>query len=158
MFNFAWSELGMIAVVALILIGPKDMPVAIRTVTELIRKARRMAGEFQTHVDDLVREANLTEVRDQISELRNYDIRGEIERQIDPDGSLTATLNEKLIEHDTPVAEYSPQMIDQPPEVDEVPTPAYAAADGADPPAFIPPGVSLPELAPAFIPPGIRRF
>ena len=46
MFDFAWSELGLIAVVAMILIGPKDMPVAIRSVTGWIRKARRMAAEL----------------------------------------------------------------------------------------------------------------
>ena len=49
--------------VALIAIGPKDMPVAIRTVTGMIKKARRMAAEFQTHVDEMVREADLDEVQ-----------------------------------------------------------------------------------------------
>ena len=80
MFDFAWSEIGLIAAVALILIGPKDMPVAIRTITDMIKKARRMASEFQTHVDEMMREADLHEVRDQINEIRNFDIRGEIER------------------------------------------------------------------------------
>jgi sec-independent protein translocase protein TatB len=55
MFDFAWSELGLIAVVAMILIGPKDMPLAIRSVTGWIKKARRMASEFQSHVDEMVR-------------------------------------------------------------------------------------------------------
>src|SRR5580658_5524022 len=91
MFDFAWSEIGLIAAVALILIGPKDLPVAIRTITDMIKKARCMAGEFQTHVDEMMREANLGEVRDQISAIRNFDIRGEIERQIDPDRSLRDT-------------------------------------------------------------------
>ena len=63
MFDFAWSEIALIAVVALIAIGPKDMPVAIRAVTGWIKKARRMAAEFQTHVDEMVREADLSEVR-----------------------------------------------------------------------------------------------
>ena len=44
MFDFAWSEIGVIAAVALILIGPKDLPVAIRAVTDMIKKARRMAS------------------------------------------------------------------------------------------------------------------
>ena len=79
MFDFAWSEIGLIAAVALILIGPKDMPVAIRTIADMVKKARRMAGEFQTHVDEMLREANLHEVRDQITSIRNFDIRGEIE-------------------------------------------------------------------------------
>jgi len=44
MFDFAWSEIAVIAAVALVLIGPKDMPVAIRTITGMIKKARRMAA------------------------------------------------------------------------------------------------------------------
>lgn len=91
MFDFAWSEIGLIAAVALILIGPKDMPVAIRTITDMIKKARRMASEFQGHVDEMMREANLGDVRDQISSIRNFDIRGELERHIDPDRSLRDT-------------------------------------------------------------------
>ena len=39
-----------------------------------------MAREFQTHVDEMMREANLSEVRDQISAIRNFDIRGEMEQ------------------------------------------------------------------------------
>ncbi len=91
MFDFAWSEIGLIAAVALILIGPKDLPVAIRTITDMIKKARRMASEFQTHVDEMMREANLHEVRDQISAIRNFDVRGEIARHVDPDHSLRDT-------------------------------------------------------------------
>jgi Tat protein translocase TatB subunit len=78
MFDFAWSEFALIAVVAMIAIGPKDMPAAIRAVTGWVKKARRMAAEFQTHVDEMVREADLSEVRASINE-SNFDIRGEIE-------------------------------------------------------------------------------
>ena len=63
MFDFAWSEIALIGIVALVAIGPKDLPVAIKAVAEMIKKARRMAGEFQTHVDEMVREANLHDVR-----------------------------------------------------------------------------------------------
>ena len=91
MFDFAWSEIALIAVVAMIAIGPKDMPVAIRAVTGWVKKARRMAAEFQTHVDEMVREADLSEVRASINEIRNFDIRGEIEKTIDADGSIRST-------------------------------------------------------------------
>jgi sec-independent protein translocase protein TatB len=57
MFDFAWSEIALIALVALIAIGPKDMPVAMRAVTGMIKKARRMAAEFQGHVDEMRRYA-----------------------------------------------------------------------------------------------------
>jgi sec-independent protein translocase protein TatB len=98
MFDFAWSELGLIAAVALILIGPKDLPVAIRTITDMIKKARRMASEFQTHVDEMMREADMHEVRDQIASIRNFDFRGEIERHIDPDRSLRDTFASNPLE------------------------------------------------------------
>src|SRR3954471_20989413 len=91
MFDFAWSELALIAVVAMIAIGPKDMPAAIRAVTAWIKKARRMAAEFQTHVDEMVREADLSEVRASINEIRNFDIKGELEKTIDADGSIRST-------------------------------------------------------------------
>jgi len=70
MFDFAWSEIMLIGAVALIAIGPKDMPAAIRTVTGMIKKARRMASEFQTHVDDMVREAELGDVKQAFNDLR----------------------------------------------------------------------------------------
>ena len=64
MFDFAWSEIVLIGAVALIAIGPKDMPAAIRTVSSMVKKARRMAAEFQTHVDEMVREADLGDVQE----------------------------------------------------------------------------------------------
>src|ERR1700761_459387 len=94
MFDFAWSEIALIGVVALIAIGPKDLPVAMKTISELIKKARRMAGEFQTHVDEMVREADLGEVRDSINQIRNFDLKGVIKRTIDEDGSLERTLKD----------------------------------------------------------------
>jgi sec-independent protein translocase protein TatB len=94
MFDFAWSEIALIGVVALIAIGPKDMPAAIKTVAQMVKKARKMAAEFQTHVDEMVRDADLHEVRDQVTQLRNFDFRGEIERHVDSDGTIKRALNE----------------------------------------------------------------
>ena len=124
MFDFAWSEIALIAGVALVLIGPKDMPVAIRTVTGMIKKARRMASEFQTHVDEMVREANLDEVRSQINEIRNFDVRSHVERAVDPDGALRNTFNERL--NLTPT-----QTVDPLPEVIVPEPPASGGASAA---------------------------
>ena len=52
------------------------MPAAIRAVTNALKKARRMAAEFQTHVDEMVREANLDEVRKEFQQIRNFDFKG----------------------------------------------------------------------------------
>src|SRR5271165_7009952 len=128
MFDFAWSEMAVIAAVALVLIGPKDMPVAIRAITGMLKKARRMAGEFQTHVDEMVREANLTEVREQINEIRNFDVKGEMERAVDADGSLRSTFAGNPMQ----------------PAITPSPPPAATAAAAPAPPAFLPPGTPPP--------------
>ncbi|WP_084623096.1 Sec-independent protein translocase protein TatB, partial [Acidisphaera rubrifaciens] len=94
MFDFAWSEIAVVTVVALVVIGPKDMPVALKAVTDMIKKARRMAGEFQTHVDEMMREADLGEVREQFNEIRNFNLRSTIERAVDGDGTIRRTLTE----------------------------------------------------------------
>lgn len=53
----------MIAVVAIIVIGPKDLPKALRTIGQWVNKIKGMAREFQTHVDDMVRESELDDLR-----------------------------------------------------------------------------------------------
>ena len=164
MFDFAWSEFALIAVVALIAIGPKDMPVAIRAVTGWIKKARRMAAEFQTHVDDMMREADLHEVRESINEIRNFDIKGEMERTIDPDGSLRAEFASNPLEP-AQASSVEELAVSEPVAGSAVmelePAPAEQPA-AAQAPAFIPPNAvpppepqqSEPE-APAFIPPEV---
>jgi len=153
-FDFAWSELALIGVVALIAIGPKDLPVAIKTVASMIKKARRMAGEFQTHVDEMVREANLDEVRSQINQIRNFDIKGEIEKAVDEDGSLKQTLSGNPLDPvwSPPVTEaVAPEVAAPDPVVEE---PAVAE-DRKMVPAFIPPEIATRPAPPAFIPPDI---
>ena len=95
MFDFAWSEIALIGIVALVFIGPKDMPVAIRTITTLLKKGRKLAGEFQTHVDEMVREADFGEARDQLRQLRSFNVRGQIMKALDEDGSIKRTLQQK---------------------------------------------------------------
>lgn len=68
MFDVSWQELLLIGVVAVVVIGPKDLPVAIRTVAQWVKKAREMAGEFQRGVDEMVREAELSDVRKQVEQ------------------------------------------------------------------------------------------
>jgi sec-independent protein translocase protein TatB len=172
MFDFAWSEIALVGVVALIAIGPKDMPVAIRTMTTAIKKMRRMAGEFQGQMDELVREANLTEVRDQIQEIRGgLNVRQQIGRMIDPDRSIRSAFADPMAAGATAststgngavetvaLGEF-PEYSADAPQSDEtgaaITLPDEAA--GPHPPAFIPPGLRIADRRPAFIPPGIRR-
>ena len=110
MFDLAWSEIAVIAVVAVVVIGPKDLPEAIRGVAKGVQKLRRMAGEFQQQADELVREAKLDDVRTSIQEMkstindiRSFDIKGEIEKAVDSDGTLKKTMAEDPL-RDTLVA------------------------------------------------------
>ncbi len=64
MFDFAWSELTIIGVVALVVIGPKDLPKALRAAGQVIRRGRALAREFQNTFEEVVREAELDEIRD----------------------------------------------------------------------------------------------
>jgi sec-independent protein translocase protein TatB len=63
MFDIGWSELVVIGVVALIAIGPKELPGVLRMVGQWIGKARRMASEFQGHFQEAMREAEMAEVK-----------------------------------------------------------------------------------------------
>ena len=173
MFDFAWSEIALIAVVAMIAIGPKDMPVAIRAVTGWIKKARRMAAEFQTHVDEMMREADLSEVRNSINEIRHFDFRSEVEKAIDPDGSIRDTFAGNPLEPTTRRARRprsrrsrSASRLAEPVTWLRRPEAPAVAAKPCRPaaPAFVPPNLVQPASAadageaeaPAFIPPHSR--
>lgn len=69
MFDIAWSELMLIGAVALVVIGPKDLPKAMRTVGQTVGKVRRMAAEFQGQFNDAMREAELHELKKQVEDV-----------------------------------------------------------------------------------------
>src|SRR3954463_10712751 len=88
MFDIGWSEIAVIVVVALIVIGPKDLPKGLKTVGIWVRKARMLTRDFQNSVKKMIREADMEDVRRQATELRNINIGREVEKTIDPSGSL----------------------------------------------------------------------
>lgn len=63
MFDFSWGEILIIGAVALIVIGPKELPTALRTVGRMVGKVKRMASEFQGQFNEALREADLDKVR-----------------------------------------------------------------------------------------------
>lgn len=71
MFDMSWGEVMLIGGVALIVIGPKDLPKALRTVGQITGKLRRMAGEFQTQFNEAIREAELDEARREFDGIRD---------------------------------------------------------------------------------------
>ncbi len=147
MFDLAWSEIAVIGVVALIAIGPKDLPIAIKALAETLKKGRRMASEFQGHVDEMVREANLHEVRDQINDLRTMDVKGRILNAVDNDGSLRRTIHDDPFKPapSAPHAEASPAPTPGSPAV-LAPVDEATAVPGA-------PSAGSPDLPPETPPP-----
>lgn len=101
MFDIGWQELFIVAVLAIIVIGPKDLPRAVRTVMAAIRKLRGMAGEFQAGLDEVAREADLDDIRREANKIAHYDITEEIKGQLDPDGDIEAAADLDTVVRDT---------------------------------------------------------
>src|ERR1700745_1722263 len=70
MFDIGWSEFVLIAVVALIAIGPKELPGVLRTVGQWMGKARKMAAEFQTQFQEDMRDAEMAALKKSFDEVR----------------------------------------------------------------------------------------
>jgi sec-independent protein translocase protein TatB len=89
MFDIGWSEMALILLVALIVIGPKDLPRLARTVGQWVGKGRAMAREFQRALEDMAREAELDKVKSEIEKAGRTNIGKTIEKSIDPTGELS---------------------------------------------------------------------
>src|SRR5450631_4133097 len=73
MFEIGWSEILVIAVVAIVVIGPKDLPRAMRVVGQWAGKAKRMGREFQNQFNEALAEAELDGMRKDIEEIAKSD-------------------------------------------------------------------------------------
>ena len=92
LLDFGWSELMLIGVVALIVIGPKDLPKALRVAGFWVRKARTLSREFQSSVEQMIREAELDEVSKELKKATEIDLDKEFRQAVDPTGSLAESL------------------------------------------------------------------
>ena len=90
--DFGMSELLLIGVVALVFIGPKDLPKALRVAGFWVRKARTLSREFQTSVEQMIREAELDEMRQELKKVTEIDLEKQFHETIDPTGSLAESL------------------------------------------------------------------
>lgn len=97
MFDLGWPELMLIMVVALIVIGPKELPNAIRTVMGVVRKVRAAAREFQSGIDDLARESGLDNMkRDLEDNIEYYDPGEALKRISDSDKDMLGLEDDPL--------------------------------------------------------------
>src|SRR5262249_9566005 len=90
MFEIGWSELLLIGIVALIAIGPKELPTVLRTLGQWMSKLRRMASEFQSQFQEAMREAEMADLKKQVDEMTSqaqsyasFDPVSEVKRELE---------------------------------------------------------------------------
>jgi sec-independent protein translocase protein TatB len=140
MFNIGWSELLVIGIVALIVIGPKELPGALRTLGQWMAKVRRMASEFQNQFHEAMREAELADLKKEVDEMS---AKAQSYAHFDP----IAELGKDIEKAAGPLPDLNAPAASTPPpasSAESLPAPAgdVVAADTAD-------GLAAPDLPPA---------
>ena len=98
MFDIGGWEFMLIIILGIVIIGPKELPGALRNITLWIRKARGLAREFQSGIDDIVQEAEFEQIRQDVMEGSDptgsiADFKDDINQAIDPDGEIEGALS-----------------------------------------------------------------
>lgn len=148
MFDFDVGKLLLIGVVALIFIPPKDLPNALRTLGKLLGQARRMATDFQSQFNEALREAELTQIRNELHDLKN---KASVESAFDRMADMLEAPAAKPAPTEAAAETHLPET--HLPETHGSETPAVEAL----PPAPAQPGLEIvetpaPEPAPVFEP------
>jgi sec-independent protein translocase protein TatB len=84
MFEIGWTEMLVIAVVMIVVVGPKDLPKMLRTFGKTVGKLRAMAGDFQKQFNDALKEAELDDIKKSVDSLRSLDPAAQIRKQLNP--------------------------------------------------------------------------
>jgi sec-independent protein translocase protein TatB len=143
MFDIGWSEMALILLVALIVIGPKDLPRVARSVGQWVGKGRAMAREFQRALEDMAREAELDKVKSEIEKAGRTNVGKTIEKSIDPSGELSKAFDPNAGSRTASGAKRT--QGDQPAEGETKPGPAAGAPVAAANPAPAGNGGGAPE-------------
>jgi sec-independent protein translocase protein TatB len=130
MFDIGWSELVVIAVVALIAIGPKELPGVLRAVGNYMGKIRRMASEFQGQFQEAMREAEVADLKKSVDEMTESASRSFTD--FDPIGSVRKEIESFTAD---PLADKppAPESVAPEPAVESTPEPVSADAGLAQP-------------------------
>jgi sec-independent protein translocase protein TatB len=153
MFGIDSPELLVIAVVALVVIGPKELPGMLRSWGKWMAQMRGMASEFRGHVDEMVRQADLDDVKKQLASAPGLDLQA-----LDPTKEIKSALQEGMAEGEKAMAEAKAQL-DNPlaepesaPQIAAEPAPATTTAainSEATPVAEAAPSASEPAVTSA---------
>ena len=154
MFEIGWSELLLIGIVALIAIGPKELPTVLRTLGQWMSKLRRMASEFQSQFQEAMREAEMADLKKQVDEMTsqaqsyaNFDPVSEVRRELES----TQQQIESAMINPTDAATPSPPVAADTSPADAAP-PAAPATDAAPPSPAVAPSTDGAAPSPAAAP------
>jgi sec-independent protein translocase protein TatB len=139
MFEIGWGELLLIGVVALLVIGPKELPTVFRTLGQWTNKLRRMASEFQSQFHEAMREAEMGDLKKQVDDMTSQ---AQSYASFDPVAEVRREL-------DSTQQQIESAMVDKPAEA-----PSAAAEPSAAPPGGVPAiapstDVAAPSSAPS---------
>jgi sec-independent protein translocase protein TatB len=164
MFDIGWAELLVIGIVALIAIGPKELPAVMRSLGHWMGKIKRMASEFQGQFQEALREAEMDDLKKQADDLTSavtdaasFDPMADIDNDGGTDTDLDIAEPEKLTPDDSEPEKSELATTEASAETEEA-SPAAAAEpeklpDADLPPAKPPEPVAKQDLAPAEPPP-----
>lgn len=144
MFDIGWTEMLVIAVVMIVVVGPKDLPRMLRTFGKTTAKLRAMAGDFQRQFNDALKEAELDDVKKSVDSLRSLNPAAEIKKQLNPFESAAADVRAGLDAAMRPAAE----PVSDKTSAGDAAIPAEPLKNGASAMQ----GVSGPEAIPAASP------
>jgi sec-independent protein translocase protein TatB len=144
MFDMSWGEVMLIGGVALIVIGPKDLPRALRTVGQMTARLKRMAGEFQAQFNEAMREAELDEVRREVDGINRS-----VSAASTPFNPIQSIRDEIKGAVEAPL----PQRNTPPSNEALAAATAQLQAEAAEPPALPPKSEGTPPEEPATPPP-----
>ncbi|MBY0559955.1 Sec-independent protein translocase protein TatB [Hyphomicrobium sp.] len=132
MFDISWSELLILGIVTLVFVGPKELPVFMRTLGRYAGVARRHANEFKAQFDAAMREAELDSMRKEVEQMQNSINSEVMKAKSSIDEASTAT----KIETNASAPQPSPAISPQPPlpSLEVAPSPPIAAAPSPEPP------------------------
>lgn len=96
MFDIGWSELFVIAVVAVVVVGPKDLPRMLRAFGNTVGKLKKMSGEFQRQFNEAIQEAELDEVRKSMEQIGTIDPLADVKKSLEPANQIGADIQREL--------------------------------------------------------------
>ncbi len=145
MLDIGWSELLVIAVVMIVVVGPKDLPKMLRAFGKATGKLRATANEFRTHFDEAMREAELDEVKKTIDGVKQYDPRKTVTDIFEPVRSAGDDLRASL-NNASPKPEETPAVpMDSPLDLSEIKEEEAKAATPAAQPVAAKPSAAVAE-------------